>query len=389
LAKKKRSVKHVKHSEKPKEDVIRVKKSYLIYGVAAVVVLIAIIVAATWSPSNTTNYTTNTASSNGALSVTIVTLQECKDNACNPTGINSVTDKLFGDVNYNYVDADSKDGKDLIAKYSLTHVPSFIFDGAVAETTAWKNNPQLAGSFDQVGTNYKLKDAASGASYFIDEGKRAEYQAMLKNYPQANLKALGYTDSKPRLDYFVMAFCPYGNPAEEAANEVYKALGDKVEVVPHYILSTDGTSLQSLHGAQEGSEDIRELCVLQQHDLKTFFDFTIGVNNACNANNADTCWTQVATNMGLDADAISSCESNQKFTIASEQDSMIKQLKTLRQGSLVSPSASPTFLINGESYNGARDAESIKQAMCAQFTNRPAECGKAIANTAAAPVGNC
>ena len=43
---------------------------------------------------------------------------------------------------------------------------------------------------------------------------------MLKSYPEANLKALGYDSDKPRLDYFVMAFCPFGNPADQAASEL-------------------------------------------------------------------------------------------------------------------------------------------------------------------------
>ena len=78
-----------------------------------------------------------------------------------------------------------------------------------------------------------------------------------------------------------------------------------------------------------------------------------------------------------------------KLEIAAEQDEITSQLKTMRQGQLVTPSASPTFLINGKTYEGGRDAESMKKALCALFDSAPEECSEELSASSDAPQGNC
>jgi hypothetical protein len=267
------------------------------------------------------------------------------------------------------------------------------------QENAVKTNPNLASVFEEVNGAYKLVDSASGATTFIDEEKQEEYEAeqarLREEYVSNNKDVLGIEEGdKPRLDYFVMAFCPYGNPADEAAGQIYELLGNQVTIKPHYIVSTDGESIQSLHGEAEGNQGVRELCAQELFGYDEFFAFTVKANEMCNSQDVETCWKDAAQEAGLTQNEISqieSCHDSRRIDIAEEQDETISALQTMRQGQLVSPTASPTFLINGETYSGSRSPEALKDALCAEFDedNRPAQCAEQLTEETAAAVGNC
>ena len=325
-----------------------------------------------------------------SVKVYMVVLNDKECDTCDTTRIVEVTKQLFSGVEIEYVDISSKDGKAVADMYDVEYLPAYILTKELEDTNTWQENLQVRGAFEKVGENYKLLDAATGATWAVDEEKRKEQEELLSNYPDENLKVLGYDSDKPRLDYFVMAFCPYGNPADEAASELYNLFGDKVEIVPHYIISVSGDKIQSLHGEQEGNQGVRELCALEELGYEDFFKFTLGINEDCSYGNVDTCWESVAESVGVDIEAISDCESSRKLDIANEQDAIIKKLLTLdRTGQLSMPRASPTFLINGETYSGGRDPESIKKTLCVLFESAPKECSTIISASSAASDGNC
>lgn len=323
------------------------------------------------------------------VEVGLVVLNDENCETCDTTRIITVTKQLFPGVVIEEVDVNSEAGQALVDKYDITYAPSYIFSSDLEDTNTWESNPQIRNSFEAAGKNYKLRDAATGATYFIDEEKRQEQEEQLEKYPETNLDALGYDSGKPRLDYFVMAFCPFGNPADEAASQLYGLFEDKIEVVPHYIVSVSGSQIQSLHGEQEGNQGIRELCVLEEYGYDEFFEFTLEANEQCSSSNADTCWEDVADSIGIDPEVIETCEEDNKLDMAQEQSDIIQSVQTLRQGQLVNPTASPTFLINGATHSGARDAETLKTALCAEFDEAPAECEDVITTTTSAPTGSC
>ncbi|MFP4423617.1 MAG: hypothetical protein ACLFP2_00135 [Candidatus Woesearchaeota archaeon] len=317
--------------------------------------------------------------------MTIVNAEDCEN--CDSSQLIGVIKGLFPGVEVNEVEATSDEGKALIEQYNIEVAPSFLFETSLDETEAWGQRQDLARAFEKIDDKYKLRDDQTGATYFIDEEKRKEQEEMMENYPQQNLEVLGYDSEKPRLDYFVMAFCPYGNPADEAAAELHDAFGDKVEIVPHYILGVSGDSIESLHGEQEGDQGIRELCVLEEFGEEEYYEFTLAANEQCTSQNANSCWEDVAASVGLDTEPIKNCMED-KLTLAQEQADLNSQIVTLQQGQLVPPSASPTFLVNGAAYSGGRDAESLKAALCAEFENAPAVCDETLSQDTEA-AGTC
>ncbi|MCK5025436.1 MAG: DsbA family protein, partial [Nanoarchaeota archaeon] len=247
--------------------------------------------------------------------VYMVVLNDKECSTCDTTRIVEVTEQLFPGVEIEYVDISSKSGKAVADMYDVVYLPAYILTKELEDTNTWQENLQVRGAFEKVGENYRLLDAATGAIWAVDEEKREEQEELLSNYPDENLKVLGYDSDKPRLDYFVMAFCPYGDPADEVASELYNLFGDKVEIVPHYIISVSGGKIQSLHGEQEGNQGVRELCALEELGYEDFFKFTLEINKdhknrTCGPSNADTCWESAAQRVGVDIEAISDCESS-------------------------------------------------------------------------------
>ncbi|MBC8495289.1 hypothetical protein H8D36_04000 [archaeon] len=327
------------------------------------------------------------------LEVVVLTDNDCS--TCNTANIESVTTQFFPGANIRKVDVDDAEGQALVEENGLVFLPAFIFEKSLEETFTWENNPELRSSFMESGNGFRLRDEAIGANWFIDDEARVAYEAEMQRqleaqqeqilgYVDDNLAFLGFNEkpAKPRLDYFVMSFCPYGNPADEAAYGVYQVLGDKVDIVPHYIINVAGDTVGSLHGEQEGNQGVRELCALRELGYESFFKFTVKVNEMCDSRNADTCWETAADAVGIDKEVIRNCEANDKLTIAAEEDrlvqGLVREYPQNGQITLIPPQVSPTFLVNGKTFMTGRDAESIKNALCLEFDEAPEECGEVI-----------
>lgn len=205
-----------------------------------------------------------------------------------------------------------------------------------------------------------------------------------------NKKALGFAEnSKPRLDYFVMSFCPYGNPADENASKIHAVFGDSVEVVPHYIVNLDEKNgYNSLHGVQEAHQDIRELCVLENYGKDKFFEFTLTSNEKLTDKNADAEWQAVAWEVGVDVNIIANCEQSKGLEIAKREMEVSNNTKVKGQNGAGPISGSPTMLVNGEKVGNS--ASVIQEALCESFGEgeRPVVCDQDIESAEAAS-GSC
>ncbi len=240
--------------------------------------------------------------------------------------------------------------------------------------------------------------------------------------------------SQPEIKFFVMSFCPYGNQAETGLEPVYQLLKDKVIWSPRYIISDKKASCEqncpykiynennckqlveqktipdmetckgyfpytssdeclkkecaglktgeyeSLHGAQELNQDIREICAFTQGNLDKWWKFVSLVNEKCSSGNADTCWEEHATAAGLDANKISQCEKTQIRTLAD---------KEIAEATKYRASGSPTIFINDTVYNGGRSPEDYKKAICLAFENPPEECNTVLGAETQAASGGC
>jgi predicted DsbA family dithiol-disulfide isomerase len=96
------------------------------------------------------------------------------------------------------------------------------------------------------------------------------------------------------------------------------------------------------------------------------------INKDCTSQNADTCWEGVATNLGLDTQKIKDCQTNEALNLL-EQESALNNKYGI--------TGSPQLLINDVEYSGDRTSEAYKNAICAAFKTKPAECQQTLSDT--------
>lgn len=311
--------------------------------------------------------------------IELIVLSDEKCTSCDSSQIVFALQQMFEGITPRYVEVSDDEATDLIADYGIELVPAFIVPKSIMETKEWADNVQIQSVFESFEKGFKIRSQATGASYFIDEQKRIDFMKDIN---------VDLEDGVPQIDFFVMSYCPYGNQAEEIVFDVYKTLGNKAKYNPYYVIYSDygdecldDGNLCSLHGIQELNQNIREKCVLVDNGLDEWFDFVIEMNAACTYQNADSCWQEVAEGLGLDVGAIVACEADRGVKLMRADQELQDKLGV---------TGSPTTFIEGNKYNGARDANSILVEMCANFEDKPSECDNVIATTSAAvPAGAC
>lgn len=187
--------------------------------------------------------------------------------------------------------------------------------------------------------------------------------------------------SKPKVNLFVMSFCPYGNLAENTIKPVIDLLGEKVDWNLNYIASAGDKAISSLHGQPEVDQDMRELCVKELYDSSKMWDFLLYVNKNCGSDGS--CWKEGANSTNISADSVEKCVVEKGFDLLSADSKIAEK---------VSAQASPTLFINGTKSNSIYsygNPNKVKDAVCSAFEETPKECETELENTSETVQGSC
>ncbi len=265
-----------------------------------------------------------------------------------------------------------------------------------------------------------------------------------KNTTKATATLEPKKSDKPELQFYVMSFCPYGNQMEQTLKPIFDLLGNSISLKPQYIfekitdlkaqcqqydvsnctnyikagyftndseckselanyskdcyneknyLKIGNVFYSSLHGRAEANQDVREICAYNMNDDKTnWWKFVENTNNACTAENADTCWEEQAKKAGFDTNKITECFNTQAADLIEKEIALTTQNKI--QGS-------PTLMLDGAEFppkdastadgkgglkvgkkvfaeSEYRTSDFIKEAMCASFKKSPKACKQVL-----------
>ena len=193
--------------------------------------------------------------------------------------------------------------------------------------------------------------------------------------------------SKPSVELYVMSFCPFGVQAEDAMKPVVELLGNTTDISVRFIVNVFGNttdSVDSLHGPTEAEEDLRQICIMNNYDQTTYWNYVSEINKNCKSIYSDraaldTCWKAAANKTGIDAVDVAQC-ANSSYAI-----DLLKQDEAATGAYGVS--GSPTFVINGVVVNPDRSPDGIKTAICDAFTTKPAECGTQLSAASSVSAG--
>ncbi|MBU3957706.1 MAG: DsbA family protein, partial [Nanoarchaeota archaeon] len=130
------------------------------------------------------------------------------------------------------------------------------------------------------------------------------------------------------------------------------------------------------------------VCIMKNYPDK-YWNYLSAFNKNCyplysNGTALDLCWKNSAASAGINATKIETCVNADALALLKADEQAV---------SAYGVSGSPSLMINGAAYNGARTSDGYKSAICSAFNNPPAECSQNIGTAAqaasAAPSGGC
>ncbi|MBR9680104.1 MAG: hypothetical protein GOU99_03590, partial [Candidatus Altiarchaeota archaeon] len=195
------------------------------------------------------------------------------------------------------------------------------------------------------------------------------------------------TRDTPVAHAFVMSYCPYGLQFLKAYVPVMELLGDKADIQVNFVS-------YAMHGEKELIENNRMYCI-QAEQPELFTDY---LRCFIAEGKSDECRVSV----GIDQTALDTCiaELDAQYNITGLYNDQTTwsggrypQYPVEAQlNAQYSVGGSPTFVLNDVSVSVTRTPEGIKQAICAGFTDPPAECYQTLSTAAEAaglgPIGS-
>ena len=218
----------------------------------------------------------------------------------------------------------------------------------------------------------------------------AKTAAAKTNTPAASAKTAASVKkaSTATLEAFVVSSCPYGLQMQRAiADAVKNAPSLANNVVIRYIgnVNSDGKTVDSMHGPEEGAENLRQICLRQEQPTKFYSYISCYMKKTTSTASSgmplgDSTGCQAST--GVDTGKLAACVADPSRGVAYAKKDFDLATKYNVQGS-------PTLILNGqpvdESGFGGRSADGVKSMVCAGFNSQPGYCSTKL-NTAEASV---
>lgn len=176
---------------------------------------------------------------------------------------------------------------------------------------------------------------------------------------------------KPKVDLFVMSYCPYGTQAEKWILPSVNLLKDKIDFKVKFVNYV-------MHGKKEIDENTLQYCIQKEEPAKYIEYLTCFLWNW----KTDACKAQAK----IDENKAKACiaESDKKYSIEENWTDQTKRLgrypkylihdaENIQYG----VQGSPTLVINGNQVQPrSRSPKAYLDSICEAFTDKPAECNE-------------
>ena len=236
--------------------------------------------------------------------------------------------------------------------------------------TQLSKTPGTLNSVKEVSGIYEVVVSAGGKNiplYFTKDGKFI--------YPGSELmpvtEATGDTTNqpsqqvsksdKPKVELFVMTYCPYGTQAEKGIIPALNLLGDKIDGkirFVHYFM----------HGDKEEQETYTQLCI-REEQAGSYLSY---LECFLEDGNSSRCLSKA----GIDPAKLSLCEQGKAKGYYASDSALSNSYGV--QGS-------PTLIINGQEASSGRSSSALLSAICSAFNNEPSECNEKVSGDEPAP----
>ena len=292
------------------------------------------------------------------VAVNAVFFSDARCEKCNIDKLEGQLSQLFEGLKVKKVDYMTPEGKALFAELqkadpSFKKLPTILFDGSIEGDKEGKQ--QIARYLHPAG---KYQAVALGGSFDptaeICDNKQDDDSNGKIDCDDATCKeAMACrAELKKTLDVFVMSHCPYGTKALLATKEFADTFGANATVNVHFIGDGAAGKLTSMHGPEEVTDDLREVCAIQHYGkANKFLDFL-----ACRSKDLKADWKDCTGKNGIATDVIQKC--------AEGDEGQTLLAASFETSSKLAIQASPTFLLNNRETFNAGDAASIASSFC-------------------------
>ena len=152
---------------------------------------------------------------------------------------------------------------------------------------------------------------------------------------------------KPKVELFVMSYCPFGVQAEQELLPFFEKYGNTIDFKLRFIVGKKETSTEngsreikftSLHGQPELIENKRQMVIAELYPDK-LFDYLL-----CRADHLEEAWVNCAKDVGLDVGEVAEAIETEKITLALIEEVERKEELNIK--------GSPTLVIDGRIIDG-------------------------------------
>ncbi len=181
--------------------------------------------------------------------------------------------------------------------------------------------------------------------------------------------------AKPKVELFVMSYCPFGLQMQKGLFPVIDALGNKIDFELKF-------NDYLMHGEKELKENLVQYCIQKEQKDKLSEYVT------CFSKSGDT--DSCLTTAGIDKIKNSACAAatDKEFKITENMNANVDYHGSYpgfnvfkNDNQQYGVGGSPTLIINGVEVQAARDSASLLKTICAAFDNEPAECQTELPST--------
>jgi len=178
----------------------------------------------------------------------------------------------------------------------------------------------------------------------------------------------------PQMEAFVVSYCPYGLQMQRVLTEVVKSAPDLAENIKiMYMGSVSNGKIQSMHGDQEATENLKQICVREEQGAK-FYDY---LSCFMQEGKSEEC----SNTARIDKTKLQACLTDPNKGLKYAQNDFAVSEK-------YGVSGSPTLILNGEQVSeydfGGRTAQAVKTLLCCGFSQPSEICSANISTDQAA-----
>ena len=197
--------------------------------------------------------------------------------------------------------------------------------------------------------------------------------------PQQEQSDLPKTE-KPKVELFIMSYCPFGIQSLKGIIPVVKLLKNKIDFSLEFVD-------YAMHGEKEVYENLRMYCIEKEQQDKLLDYLECFVKDG----NSERCLDEV----NIDKDSLKECmdKTDKEYGITESLND-----RTKWAGGRFPPftvhtepnkkygvRGSPTLVINGQVARSGRDPASYLSTICSAFTEEPEECSMEVSTQTPSP----